>query len=122
MIEMRSANTADEFHAKTSVTVIVTGVADVGITRAFSPQRLKLDYLYSSKTGHWKVDGWEYSGPNRLKDGSLSTKMSGRRYGWGRYDANAAPAWVRVAIDHYRPVGTVTFETRPTTAHETMEA
>ena len=110
MIELTPVYGADDYTARASFPLDVTGVADmIEWKRSFSPAKLHLEYEYSSEFGQWKLNTWEVSGPIRLKSGALSTKLNGQRRGWGRSVSDGIPAWISAAITEYRPIGSLIF-------------
>lgn len=110
MIEFVPVYGANDYTARTSVPLDVTGIPDmIEWKRSFSPTKVHLEYEYSSEFGQWALSTWTVTGPVRLKSGALSTKLNGQRRGWGWAVSDEVPGWLAAAITEYRPIGTVVY-------------
>lgn len=112
MIEIKPRYPAKNYTADTSFTLTVSGVADMpsmnsGTGKCFQPERLTLEYRYSSEFGQWAMSTWSVRGPIRLKSGELSDRSTGQQYGWSFGDSE--PTWVAAAIERYKPTGVITY-------------
>lgn len=110
MIRVNPENGPDDYTALTKFQMTLSGVPDMKQwKRTFAPDRLVLQYEYSSEHGQWKLDQWSISGPMRLKDGRLSQTLRPDVHGWSWKVDDGIPEWLSITIDQYRPTGTITY-------------
>jgi hypothetical protein len=114
---------AGEYYASTSFGMAVTGVEDMTSARTFSPDRLSLTFEYSSESGTWALAAWTVGGYVRQKSGRLSSKLRGKRsgYGFNARELTNTPDWVIKAAEWYRPTGPVIFRRSGTVITEDVE-